>query len=195
MGHGLLGQEALLAILRQVVDGMAAADGPPLPYRLVGTAAALAQGVPIPTRDVDILLASRQGLDGFAATLSGFRCLTSPTWLAGARQYFARYDVEGVDVELSTVEQPVQTDTWECAGPGPWRHHILLDIGEHVLAAVSLELRLVTELVRQREDRFEPLLNHLLEHEADFPLIARAMQERDVKAALRQHVTDRLRPR
>jgi hypothetical protein len=195
MERHLLGQEALVAIMRQVMEGLGVADGDPVPFRLVGTAAALAQGVMVPTRDVDLLLASRHDLDRFAVALAGFRRRTSPTWIAESEQYFARFEVEGVDVELSTVERLVPTDTWECAGVGPWRHHVLVDIGQHVVPAVSLELRLVTELVRGREDRYEPLINYLHEHGADRSLVERSMRDRGVGAALRQHVADRLRPR
>lgn len=122
-GRPPLGSEELRAVLGTVLDGVdqsAAAPGPG--FRLVGTAAALAQGVRLTTSDVDILLARRDDVDTFAAALVGFPCRASPTWLAEARQYFARFDVDGVGVELSTVEQPVHTDTSECAGPGPWRH-------------------------------------------------------------------------
>jgi hypothetical protein len=51
--------------------------------------------------------------------LSGSPCLDPPAWLPDARQYFARFVVEEVKVEISTVESLTDTDTFECFGRGP----------------------------------------------------------------------------
>src|SRR3954463_9297596 len=88
-----------------------------LKYRLVGTGAALAQGVSLPAGDIDVLVAQRSDVDALATALAEFPCLTPPVWLADARQYYARFAVAGIDVGFSTVEWPVDTDTFECAGP------------------------------------------------------------------------------
>jgi hypothetical protein len=181
----------LAVVLGRVLDRVAG-ELPGLPYRLVGTAAALAQGVRLQTADVDLLLARRSDVDRFAAALAGFPCPTPPTWLPEARQYFARFVVDGTDVELSTVEWPAETDTFECIGPGPWRHCVLVDLGDHVVPAVRLELRLVSELVRDRPDRSTALIEHLRVHGADLPLLLRAVREREVAPVLRAQVADRL---
>jgi hypothetical protein len=149
-----LGSPAELhGVLSRVLD-QADPEASGLEYRLVGTSAALAQGVRLPAGDVDILMAGRDDVDRFAATLSGFPCSDSPVWLSDARQYFARFQVDQTDVEISTVEWPADTDTFECIGPGPWEHYVQVTLGTHVVPAVSLELRLVTELVRDRPDRY-----------------------------------------
>ena len=73
-----------------------------IPYRLVGTAAALLQGVQLPCADVDILVKAREDVDAFGATLKAFECLDAPTFLPDSRQYYANYSVNGVTAESST---------------------------------------------------------------------------------------------
>jgi hypothetical protein len=126
--------------------------GPGFDYRLVGTAAALAQGVELPTGDVDILVARREHVDLFAAALSAYHCLAPPVWLPEARQYFTHFAVEGIDVGASTVEVPVDTDAFECIGRGPWEHWVDVRFGRYGVPSVRLELRLISELVRDRPD-------------------------------------------
>lgn len=161
-------------------------------YRLVGTAAALAQGVQLPTGDVDILVARRDDVDRFAAALSTFPCLEPPAWLPHARQYFTHFEVEQIDVGSSTVEVPADTDTHECIGRGPWEHYVDIRFGKHVVPVVRLELRLVSELVRNRPDRYEPLIEHLRTHDVDRQLVYEAMRERGVDPARQEHVLDQL---
>ncbi|GIE81804.1 hypothetical protein Aph02nite_77540 [Actinoplanes philippinensis] len=166
-----------------------------LRYRLVGTGAALAQAVSLPTGDIDILVARRSDVDALAAALAEFPCLTPPVWLPDARQYYARFAVEGIDVGFSTVEWPVDTDTFECAGSGPWSHYVTIAIGTHLVPTVRLELRLVSELVRNRPDRIRPLVAHLRQQGGDLDLVHRSMQDRGVAPLLRQQIDDQLRGR
>ncbi|WP_326662616.1 hypothetical protein [Streptomyces sp. NBC_00385] len=181
-------RSVLSLVLDQVDPGTSG-----LAYRLVGTGAALAQGVPLPVGDVDILVRRREDVDGFAAGLSGFPCLDAPAWLPDARQYFARFRVDGTEVEISTVEHPADTDTFECAGSGPWTHWVHAGIGRHVVPVVGLELRLVSELVRNRPDRIGPLIAHMRVHGADLPLVRRAMSERKVEPKMTARVLEQLR--
>ncbi|MEU4422225.1 hypothetical protein AB0F81_16485 [Actinoplanes sp. NPDC024001] len=176
-------EQRLRAVLTSVLDRV-----PPVRYRLVGTAAALAQGVPMPAADVDILVATRADADSVAATLDA----GSPAWLPESRQYFLRVVVDGTPVEVSTVEWPADGDTAECAGPGPWQHFVPVAVGRHVVPTVRLELRLVTELVRDRPDRYRALLAHMRAHGADRHLLERAMSGRGVDAPLREHVREQL---
>jgi hypothetical protein len=164
----------------------------PFKYRLVGTGAALAQGVHLPTGDIDILVTRRTEVDRFAAALSGFRCMDPPAWLPGARQYFTHYVVDEIKVGASTVEVPTDSDAIECIGPGPWQHYVDIDFGRHVVPAVALELRLVSELIRDRPDRYTPLLAHLRTHGADWPLVRRSMQERAVDPMLQKQILAQL---
>jgi hypothetical protein len=161
-------------------------------YRLVGTAAALAQGVRLPVGDVDILLARRGDIDRAATALSGFPCLDPPVWLPGARQYFARFVVDEVKVEISTVESSTDTDTFECVGRGPWQHYVRIRLGKHVVPVVGLELRLASELVRDRPDRYVPLIEHMRSHGADLQLVQKAMRARGLDPARQTRILDQL---
>jgi hypothetical protein len=57
---------------------------------------------------------------------------------------------------------------------------------------VRLELRLVTELRRDRPDRYEPLLDHMSVHKFDAELLQRAMNARCISAERQRLVQDRL---
>ena len=183
-------RETLFQVLQR-----AEPDTSGLRYRLVGTAAALVQGVPLPASDVDVLVAQRSDVDTFAAALAEFPCLTSPAWLAEDRQYFARFNLGGVDVEFSTVEWPVDTDTSECTGSGPWKHYVNIAIGPYLVPTVGLELRLVSELVRNRPDRYRPLIGHIRQRGGDLDLVHRSMQDLGVDPTLQQRVIDQLQRR
>ncbi|MBD5787965.1 hypothetical protein IF650_17540 [Cellulosimicrobium terreum] len=187
-----IGRDELDVLLSLVLDHVDP-DAEGVPWRLVGTASALAQGVALPVGDVDVLVASRGDVDQAAAALSGYPCSEPPRWLPDAQQYFVRFVIGQVEVEISTVEQAVDTDTSECAGRGPWEHHVPVGFGRHVLSVVGLELRLVSEIVRERPDRYVPLLEHLRSCRADLPLVHRAMRDRGVDPAVRDRVMDRLR--
>lgn len=177
----------LESVLSRVLDQVAS-NTSGVKYRLVGTSAAPAQGVQLPVGDVDILAARRDDVDRFASALFGFPCLAPPAWVPDARQYFARFQVEEVDVEISTVEQPVNTDTFECIGRGPWEHYVLVSIGKHVVPVVRLELRLITELVRDRPDRYTPLTEHMRRRGADLQPVLKAMHDRKVDPMVQERI-------
>ncbi|SEN22799.1 hypothetical protein [Nonomuraea pusilla] len=168
------------------------AAGADMAYRVCGTGAALLQGVPLPAGDIDILLAGREDLETFAAVLSSFPCLYAASWLPESSQYFTRFEVNGVDVELSTVERQVDSDALECVGSGPWQHHVLIACGSHQVPVIRLEIRLATELLRDRADRYEPLLDHMATHGFDPDLLRRALDACSIPAHRRRLVQDRL---
>ncbi|WP_147450892.1 hypothetical protein [Streptomyces hoynatensis] len=157
---------------------------PRLEHRLVGTAAACLQGVDVPVGDVDLLVARRQDVDAVAQALAGLPCVTAPRWIEASGQYFACYSLDGIRFEISTVESPCAEDGWECQGPGPWRHFVTVVRGGHRIDCVSLELRLTTEFLRDRPDRYRPLLAHLGAHGADLPLLRQSMAVRRVPHTL-----------
>ncbi|MGP3961945.1 hypothetical protein ACTWPT_38760 [Nonomuraea sp. 3N208] len=107
-------------------------------------------------------------------------------------QYFARYEVRGVKVEISTVERQVDSDAMECVGRGPWEHCVWIVCGSHQVPAVRLELRLATELLRDRADRYEPLLDHMSAHGCDPDLLHRALRDQGVPADRQRLAWDRL---
>ena len=163
-------REALLAFLDATQPTCAGID-----YRLVGTGAALLQRVDLPAGDIDILVRERSELDAFAAALASFPCLEPPAWLEHARQYYGNWDVRGVEVGISTVEVETDADTVETLGRGPWTHYAPVPLGPTTVTAVALELRLITELWRNRPDRSEPLTAHLAAHGCDLELIRRGI--------------------
>jgi hypothetical protein len=175
----------LEAVLRKGFDLITPA-APGLRYRLVGTGAACLQGVDLPVGDVDLLLADREGVDAVSAALAHLPCPAPPQWIEVSRQYFACYEVDGVGFSFSTLEQPCDEDGWECQGPGPWRHYVSVNVGGRRIDCVSLELRLTTEFLRDRPDRYQPLLAHLAVQGADPDLLQQSITVRQVPSALAQ---------
>ncbi|WP_157248408.1 hypothetical protein [Nonomuraea typhae] len=161
-------------------------------YRMGGTGAALLQGVRLPVGDIDLLVARREDVDTIAAALSSFPCLYAASWIPESSQYFARYEVNGVHVEISTVEVEDDSDAMECVGRGPWQHYVLVTCGSHRVPVVRLELRLATELRRDRPDRYEPLLDHMAARGFDAGLLQRAMTAHGLPPERRRWVNDRL---
>jgi len=188
--------ETLILVLDHVLPACAG-----IPYRLVGTGAAMLHGVDLPVGDLDITLVERSHVDAFGAALSSFQCLEAPAWLPETRQYYGNYRVlaagkaagkAGVEVGLSTVEIETDSDTFETYGPGLWeKHYSLLPCGHYQVPTVNLELRLITELYRDRPDRYTPLIVYLRQHGCDLDLVRRGLsrgwlpQER-IERVLRQ---------
>ncbi len=181
-------EHTLVAVLDSALPACAQFE-----YRLVGTAAALLQGVALPAGDVDILLRERQGVDAFGAALSHFACLRPPVWMPHG-QYYAEYDVHGAHVELSTVEVATDADGLECVGRGPWEHYVSVACGPYTVPVVALELRLVTELARDRPDRYLPLVQHLRVQGCDTELVCLGLEAYGLATALRESVLHQLAP-
>lgn len=167
---------------------------PDLRYRLVGTGAACLQGVDLPVGDVDLLFARRADIDAVAGALAHLPCVAAPQWIEVSRQYYACYELDGVGFSFSTLEEPCDEDGWECQGPGPWQHYVAVEIGGERIDCVGLELRLTTEFLRGRPDRYEPLLAHLGAHGADLDLLRQSLTARQVPDSL-AHLTLGLRGR
>ena len=161
-------------------------------YRLVGTGAALLHGVELQTADVDILVREREAVDTIGASLSPFRCLEPPTLLHN-RQYYGNYDVGGVEVGISTMEIESEVDTIETFGRGPWEHFTPIPCGSHTVPTVSLELRLITELYRDRPDRYQPLIQYMQAKGCDIDFIHRGMGARGLSQGLLENVLRRLK--
>lgn len=167
--------------LRQTIAALLDHVAPLVPhveYRLIGTAAAAIRGVRLPVGDIDLLFRSHQDLDRVAvvlAMLPAAQCLISPGTAQGGRLYFARYLVEGVTVELSMVEDQPPTDTDEYFGSGAWEHYGWVGCGRYSVPVVALELRLLTELARDRPNRYLPIAAHLRERSCNMDLIRRGL--------------------
>src|SRR5690606_4446423 len=190
-GEATLRLQDVTTALETTLTTLKAAGADPL-YRLDGTSAALLQGVQLPVGDIDILMSRREDVDEAAAALSSFPCLYATSWLPESAQYFTRYEVGGVQVEFSTVERETDFGELECIGRGPWQHYVWIACGPHRVPVIRLELRLATELLRDRPDRYEPLLAHLATQGFDADLLARAMTACDLPAETQHLITTRL---
>ncbi|MFI7617315.1 hypothetical protein ACIBP6_39440 [Nonomuraea terrae] len=190
-GEASLRLEDVASALETTLTALRAVGADPM-YRVGGTGAALLQGVQLPVGDVDLLVARRKDVDAFAAALSPFPCLYTTSWLPESSQYFTRYEVNGVPLEISTVEQETDSDGMECIGRGPWQHYVLIKCGSYRVPVVRLELRLATELLRDRPDRYEPLLDHLAAQGFNADLLHRAMTARGLSMERQHLVNDRL---
>ena len=162
-------------------------------YCLVGTAAAVLHGVPLPAGDVDLVMQQRAGVDAFSSALTAFPCVSPPTFIPEGKQYYTAYDIHGVQVEASTVEWESDSPYIETFGRGPWEHHVLIDVGPYRVPTIQLELRLVTELLRNRPDRSTPLTTWMQTHGCDIDLLRRVMAARSVPRHQQEHVLAQLR--
>ncbi len=181
-------RETLMAFLDHTMPTCARID-----YRLVGTGAALLHGVSLPAADIDILVRERYSVDAFGAALSSFRCLEAPAWLAETQQYSGNYEVNGVEVGISTVEVASDADTIETFGRGPWEHFTFLTCGRYAVPTVALELRLITELFRNRPDRYQPLIQFMQSHGCDLDYICRGVVAAGLPQAMQDDVLNKLR--
>lgn len=159
----------------QTVIGRCHDAGGPFTYCLIGTAAACLRGVPLVARDIDLLVRDRADVDTFARALADYPCLRPPSWLAEARQYIAAFAVDGITVEASTVEWPAPSAYLEALGEGPWRFSSEIVVGTVSIRTVAPELRLATELRRDRTDQIGALTAWLRERGHDPQLLDHAM--------------------
>ena len=141
--------EKLMSVLCEVLD-KAEFLMKPEGYRLVGTAAAVLQGVEVPARGINFLMRDREGVDALHLALSEYHVDVPPTHLPESSQYWASYFIDGVHVDASTVEVESDSDTVETFGRGPWHHFTPVACGTHSVPAVALELRVHTDLHRER---------------------------------------------
>jgi len=162
-------------------------------YRLVGTGAALLHGVQLPAYDIDILVKGRGDVEAFGIALKSFRCLEPPTWLPEARQYYANCDVDGVEVGISTVEIETDSEIIETYGRGPWEHFTPIKCGPYVVPTVALELRLITELYRNRPDRYIPIIRYMQLNGYDISLLRRGMEAGGQLRSLCEDALNKLR--
>jgi len=124
--------------------------------------------------------------------LSSFRCLEAPAWLTQAKQYYGKWEVNGVELEISTVEVTSEADTAECFGRGPWEHFALLTCGRYAVPTVTLELRLLTELSRNRADRYRPLVRFMQVHGCDLDYVRRGFVAAGLPPIMRDDVLNQL---
>jgi hypothetical protein len=181
-------QKTLIAFFDHTIPTCSEID-----YRLVGTGAALLHGVSLPAADIDILVKERHHVDLFGSALSLFRCLDAPIWLAETQQYYCNYEVNGVEVGISTVEVLSDADHIETFGHGPWKHFTFLPCGRYFVPTVALELRLITELYRNRPDRYQPIIEFMQLDGCDLDFIQRGLVATGIPQMMKDDLLDKLR--
>jgi hypothetical protein len=160
---------------------------------IVGTTSSLLRGIELPAGDVDVLARDRDVVDQLAreADRVGARCDAGPQWIDTpfGGQYIADYRVDGVLVEFSTVELsvPEPTRLAECTGDGPWLHADAIHVEGYAVPVVASELRLQSEVLRGRADRWIPIALFLADTGYDERLVNEAMVgvSSDVQVAVR----------
>jgi len=96
-------------------------------------------------------------------------------------------------VGVSTVEVETDLDVIETFGPGPWEHHyVLLPCGPYLVPTVTLELRLITELYRNRPERYKPIIQYLRAQGCDLDLVRRGLAVGRLSQAEQENVLDQL---
>jgi hypothetical protein len=143
--------------------------------RVVGTASSALRGIELPVADLDVLARDRGTVDELVA-VSG----SPPASLIDTpfgRQYLADHLLSGVPVQFSTVESNVsgRRRLAECVGETPWRHYSLVDVAGRPVPVVASELRLASDLMRGRDDRWRPIAAHMLVNGFDVDVLSQAV--------------------
>jgi hypothetical protein len=165
--------------------------------RIVGTASSLLRGVEVPAGDVDILAKDRATVDQLAreADHAGATCDAAPRWVDTpfGGQYIADYHVGTVLIEFSTVELSLPDPNYlaECAGDAPWLHFDSIDIEGYAVPVVASELRLLSDVMRGRADRWLPIASFLAKYGYDERLLSAAMARlpSELQAEVRETLT------
>ena len=187
----IVDNQRLLDVLGKVMDAIQrvlTADH----YRLVGTTASILHGAQTPSKGVDFLMRDRDSVDAFHLALSTFKIDAPPTYLPDDQQYWASYFVDGVHVNVTTTEWAPEGDAVESSGEGPWKHFSQLPVGQHSVPTVDLELRLVSELFRDRPDRYEPLIDFMRTRKVNLELLQHSMTQRQIPSQQQADVIDQL---
>lgn len=211
---GSLSDSEIFEALATVLDAAGDLVGS-LRFCLVGTASSRVRGIPLPVGDVEFVAADRHTVDALfarisadlprlpvehAAELQKFagRGRATDLWF-----YAAAWRVEGVSIGWATCEPVggmprdpmrlsadvravhVHSDVYECLGRAPWIHSDVVQVGDHAVCCVATELRLVSELVRERGERYDPIFDYLEDRPFDRDLLARAVTARVIDATKR----------
>ena len=142
---------------------------------VVGTASSALRGIELPVADVDVLAWDRHTVDELVAA-SG----SPPAALIATpfgHQYLADHELNGVPAQFSTVESNVtgRRRLAECVGETPWRYFSVVEVTGRPVPVVASELRLASDLMRGRLDRWRPIAAHLLVNGFDLELLSQAV--------------------
>ncbi len=142
--------------------------------RVVGTASSALRGIDLPVADVDILARDRDTVDELVAVSGSPPAALIETPFG--HQYLAEHELNGVPVLFSTVESNVtgRRRLAECVGETPWKYYSLVEVAGRPVPVVASELRLASDLMRGRDDRWRPIAADLLANGFDLELLSQA---------------------
>lgn len=143
--------------------------------RVVGTASSALRGIELPVADVDVLCRDRDTVDELVGASGSPPASLIQTPFG--HQYLADHQVRGVPVQFSTVESDVgdRQRLAECVGEAPWRYFSLVTVAGRRVPVVASELRLASDLMRGRDDRWRPIAAHLLATGFDAKLVSHSV--------------------
>lgn len=161
--------------------------------RIVGTASSMLRHIDLPVGDVDILAKERPIVEELAAAAAaaGGVCLEPTGWMEnpGFGQYFTEFELSGVRIAFSTVELPPgePAHIGECVGDAPWKYFDMIEVEGHYVPVVASELRLFSEVVRSRADRWRQIGAQLEREGYNEELLAAALEAlpSDYKAVMK----------
>ena len=91
-------------------------------------------------------------------------------------------------VVATAVEWTTDSDYIETLGDGPWKYQTQIAVGPYRVPTVALELRLATELLRNRPDRYVPLITWMKQNGCDADLLGHAMDARGLSPEIQHSV-------
>jgi DNA-binding transcriptional MerR regulator len=149
-------------------------------YLLCGTAAGLFQGVFQPVRDINLLTKAHKQVNGFAQAMHNFPQVLKPTYFESKKLYCTTHLIRGVEVSMAALDDYRDDAEKGDTFLNPWDHFSELQIGSYTIRAEALELRLATEIARERPRHYQPLIKHMQKHGADLELAQRAMSAKAI---------------
>jgi hypothetical protein len=143
--------------------------------RVVGIASSALRGIVLPVGDVDILARDRATVDELVLAFGSPSATVIETPFG--HQYLADHIIGGASVQVSTDESTAsgRRRLAECVGDTPWRYYTLVDVAGQPIPVVASELRLASDLMRGRPDRWRPIAAHLRTMGFDVELLSQAV--------------------
>ncbi len=177
-------------------------------WAVIGSGASTLQGCRLPPADIDILFAEPEGVHQFAQFMSVFAVPRRPRegelWLSSREQpvafeppdpqkevwNFGRWMIADCKIEAAHIARPAgdpsMAQDWICEpGPRIWPHIRHVPFGRYQVPVVPLEIRLGTELLRERKERVDEIVAVLQGQGHDRELLRQALSRQHLAVAER----------
>ena len=179
-------------ILRDVLDCISTVISAEQ-YLLCGTAAGLFQGVFQPVRDINLLAKTRTQVDDFSHALRIYPQVEKPIYTESEKLYRATHLIRGVEVSMTALDTSQEDSENMVTSLSPWDYYTEVKIDSHTIRTEALELRLASEIARERPRHYLPLIKHLQKHGADVDLAQRAMAAKAIANDTMRKVISQIR--